>query len=165
MSTGYIYCYLGNDATPSVTAFEKLFMPIGLHLEVPRTPHVFALSSTGDQIATSREEISSRLAERCGVNLQWWFGACDDVYCGFHTDTINGQWRVTFRLDGVDPDKAASIIDRMLLYFKDNCQECDAAALVVDRTVALERCDWDAVVAGMQMIREVPDILILPRSL
>jgi hypothetical protein len=160
---GYIYCYLGNDAVPDLTAFERLFASIDLCLERPGTSRVFALSPTGEQFVTTRREIASRLAGKSHVNLQWWFGAFDDVYCGFHTDTVNEQWRVTFRFDGVEPDRVSATVSQVLMYFKENCAQGAAAALVVDRDGAFD-VDWDAVVVGQQTLRELPDVLILPRA-
>ena len=88
-----------------------------------------------------------------------------DVYCGFHAVTVDGQWRVTFGLDGLESSRAALIIDSAVSYFAHHCELGGVAALVADRTGAFEEIDWDAVVAGGQKVREIPDLLILLRSL
>jgi len=162
--SGYIYCYLGKDATPDLAVFERVFRSIGLHLTQPGTLHVYALSPSGEQYVTTREEVVLRLAEKRDVNLQWWFGALDDVYCGFHTDTLNEQWRVTFRFHAIAADKVEATARQVLVYFKENCAQGDTVALVVDRHGSLAHVDWDSVVVGKATLREIPDVLILPRS-
>ena len=165
MTGGYIYCYLGNATAPDLDSFERLFSSIELSLENPETKQVFALSPTGEQVVVTREDIASQLAMKADVNVQWWFGRFEDIYCGFHTDTVNGRWRVTFRLDGIDHEPASAVVERLLAYFKSHCAGDDAVALVVDKSGALEETDWDAVVCGGQPLREIPDVLILPRSI
>lgn len=154
MTAGYIYCFLGNNSTPDLALFERLFSSIGLYLENPETKQVLALSPTGERIATTRQAIVSQLAAKADVNVRWWFGPSEDVYCGFHTDTLDGQWRVTFRLDGVDHERMLAVIERALSYFRRHCAAGGVVALVVDRSGALEGLDWDAVVCGSEVLLE-----------
>ena len=142
---------------------EMLFAPIGLSLERPGTGQVLALSPLGEQHVSTREEIVAQIASRSNVNFQWWFTVSEDVYCGLHTDTENDQWRIALGLDGLEPHNIRAIVRQLLLYFKAHCGTGDAAALVVDTFGGFDEIDWDAVVVGEVSLREVPDIVILPR--
>lgn len=164
MRPASIYCYLGNGKPPDLSEFERLFLPIGLLLERPGLSHIVALTPTGEQFPATRDEIKARLAGKRDVNLQWWFDEFLDVYCGFHTDTPDGQWRVTFGFDWVDSDKIWDLASVCVSYFSAHCAGGDAVALVVDIN-ELPGVDWDAVVSGRQELYEVPDLLIVPRTI
>ena len=156
--------YLGKGA-PELEAFERLLEPVGLSLENPGTRQVLALSADGDQMRTTREWIVSQLAAKRVVSIQWWYSDSEDVYCRFKPDPADGHWSIEFGLDGVDAAKAEALITEIVAFFKENCAADNAAALVVDTTGQLEEMDWRAIVRGDELLRHVPDILVLPRAI
>jgi len=165
VSSGYIYITLERDVTPEFGAIESVLAGIGVRLENVITRKISALSECGEQVFVTREWIVAQLTERRGVSMQWWYGGAEDLYCRFNPDDLDGCWRVEFGLDGVDEERAEALVERLLGYFKECCTRGDVRALLVDRSGYLEETDWDAVIAGRETLRNVPDILVLPRGL
>jgi hypothetical protein len=164
MSRGYIYLFFGNDAAPELGSFEKLLAAIGLRLRNPASQKIFTLSSMGSQRPVTHQWIVAQLAEEREVSIQWWYSGAEDIYCRFRPRASARQWRVEFGLDGVDDDKVESLIRKVLDFFKEHCVRGDVAALVVDRTGDFEETDWDGVVEGREILRVIPDILVIPRT-
>lgn len=164
MSSGYIYLYLRNDAAPHLAVFEALFERIGLSLENPSTREVLALSADGEQIRTTRDWIASQIAAKRATSVQWWYSDSEDVYCRFNPHTTADRWSIEIGLDGVAPDRTEALITEIMNFFTRRCTHDDATALVVDRTGQFEEIHWHAVVGGDELLRHIPDFLVLPRA-
>jgi hypothetical protein len=165
VSSGYIYIALERDVTPEFGAIERVLAGVGMQLVNVITQQVSALSPCGDQMFVTREWIVAQIAERRDVTIQWWYSGGEDLCCRFNPDVLAGRWWVEFFLDGVDDERVDALVERLLGYFKECCTRGDVRALVVDRSGNLEETDWDAVIAGREALRNVPDILVLPQGL
>ncbi len=143
MRRGWVYLY---ESPPAPIRFEELVDQLrhnGISLADPGTGRVIRLSTTGEQILSSREDIIGELANATEVSFNLYFAPSDNVFCSIRK--LNDETlREGYSLDGKTEEESQHIIENLTRLFCKRAENGAAFGFVVDKYAELHReFHWD----------------------
>lgn len=148
MRHGWVYIY---ESPPALTRFEELaehFALNGISLAEPGSGRVLRLSSIGEQIPSSREDIARELANSSQVYFNFYLAPSDNIFCSIVT-LKNEIVREGYSLDGKTEEQSFRVIRNLTELFVQRAKKRDAFCLVADRFAELYGdFHWDDFAVG-----------------
>jgi hypothetical protein len=148
MRHGWIYVY---ESTPALARFEELvehFALNGISLAEPGSGRVLRLSSVGEQIPSSREDIARELANSAEVYFNFYLAPSDNLFCSIVT-LKNEIVREGYSLDGKTEEQSFRVIKELTQLFVQRAKKHTVSCIVADRVAELHRdFHWDDFVVG-----------------
>ena len=110
---------ISTNLPPAPIRFEELVDQLrhnGISLADPGTGRVIRLSTTGEQILSSREDIIGELANATEVSFNLYFAPSDNVFCSIRK--LNDETlREGYSLDGKTEEESQHIIENLTRLF------------------------------------------------
>lgn len=148
MRHGWVYIYI---FPPAASRFDELIGHLelrGMSLAYPPTGRVIMVSSTGEQVITTKEELRIRFSDCSEVAFNFYLNPSTSVFCSF--DKLSeAAWREGYSLDGKSEQESQVVIDTLADLFRDRAQRGAAFAFVADRHAELyQDFHWDDFILG-----------------
>ncbi|MBS1839944.1 MAG: hypothetical protein JSS69_07460 [Acidobacteria bacterium] len=159
MRHGWVYIY----GSPPVEARFKEIVEIlskkGIFLERPGSGEVARVSTEGERIVSSEQDILKELQASHDVPIQLYLDESTGIFCSIEKlgpDVI----RESYSLDGKTEEESLDVIQSLIELFSYRAKHATAFAIVVDKFAELHRdFHWDDFVLGNTVPPEWPMFL------
>ena len=166
MSDGFAYIYLDKRyAYYSFSFLQGYLNCSGISVENPTNGIISMWTDNDDDIAGPLEVLINHIATESKINFQWWFAACEDLYCRFRF--LEQNVCIELGLDGLDEQQNIVACNACIALLRSLISLHAGIGLVADRWGGSVENDWDSIFLRQQqfpMTLALPDLLFFKQS-